>query len=136
MRMGMRREVRNPKKFRSPKPEMRPSILPVSLLVVSLCGCGNKQTSQIADVTKPATLQLTTAPQQGTSVHNLSLRIRGQIDGVAYISGTILSTQRISGEFDIKAGGDYYTTNCIVQYSPEQVKSGRVAVKYEFRTID
>jgi hypothetical protein len=75
-------------------------------LAVSLCGCGRKQTAQVADVTKPTTLTLTTAPRQKDSVHGLSLRIRGQVDGAAMISGSIVQTQCITGNFDIRAGGD------------------------------
>ncbi len=112
------------------------ALILISLLLISLCACRKRQLTTVLDVTKPDTLNLTTAPKQGISVYSLSLRIHGELDGVADISGTILSTQRIAGHFDIRRGGDYYMTNCVIQYSPGQVRSGTVSVEYEFRTTD
>jgi len=106
------------------------------LFIPLLCGCGRRRTIQVKDARKRAELTLTTAPNQKPSVHSLSVRIHGQVEGVAFISGSIVYTQRVSGRFDIKANHEYYNTNCTVLYSPESVQSGKFSVDYESGTIE
>ena len=101
-----------------------------------LAGCGHPQSTQISDVTKPATLTLAPAPGQGTSVHGFSLRIRGKLDGSADIWGTDLQTNRFTEQFEMTRSGDYYTTNCIIEYRPVGVRTGQIFIEYEFRCVD
>jgi len=101
-----------------------------------LAGCGKPQSTQISDVTKPATLTLTPAPGQSTSVHAFSLRIHGKLDGSADIWGTDLRTNRFTGKFEMSRSGNYYATNCVIEYRPVGVRTGQVSIEYEFRCVD
>jgi len=112
---------------------MSPFLL--SFLVVFTC-CGKRQTTQIVDVTKPTTLTLTPAPGQGTSVHSFSLPIRGKIDGSAQFWGTGLQTNHFTGKFEMQHRGDYYATNCVIEYRPVGVRTGQISIEYEFRCVD
>ena len=104
-------------------------LLFVALLV---SGCGKRQTVQVADATKASDVTLT-SPADRPLVHGISLRFHGHLDGVATVSGTNVQTQRLTGDFDVKTGGDWYSTNCVLHYSPESVRSGTVIIDYEFR---
>lgn len=106
----------------------------ILLMAALIAGCGKRHTVGVPDVTKSTTLTLTTAPGQSASVHSISLRIRGKIDGTAQISGPPLQPKRVSGSFEIAHNGDYYSTNCVINYLPVGVRKGRVTVDYEFRS--
>ena len=106
------------------------TLLLLAALLVS--GCGKRQTVEVADVTKASVVTLT-APPDRPLVHGISLRFRGHLDGVATVSGTNVQTQRLTGDFDVSTGGDWYSTNCVLHYSPESVRSGTVIIDYEFR---
>lgn len=106
------------------------------LLLFVAVGCNNRQTTQIADVTKPATLSLSPAPRQGVSVYGLSLHISGEIEGEAEIWGDELGTNRITGKFEVKRNGDYYATNCVIEYRPIDVRAGRILIQHEFRCLN
>lgn len=95
-------------------------------------GCGKRQTAQVADVTKASVVTLT-APADRPLVHGITLRFRGHLDGVATVSGTNVQTQKLTGDFDVRTDGDWYSTNCVLQYSPESVRTGTVSIEYEFR---
>lgn len=104
------------------------------LLVALLTGC-MRQSIQVPDATKPATLTLSIGRlQKKDQVHGLDFRIHGQVDGVAFLSSSTIITQRVSGSFDIKFNGDYFSTNCVIEYSPQGVRSGSVSVSYAFRS--
>jgi len=105
------------------------------LMAAVVAGCGKRQAVAIPDVTKSTTLTLTTAPGNRASVHGISLRIHGKIDGTAQISGPPLQPKRVSGNFEIVHKGDYYSTNCVLSYLPVGVRKGRVTVDYEFRSL-
>ena len=105
----------------------------IAAFVLLLAGCGKPQSAQISDVTKPATLTLTPAPGQSTAVHAFSIRIRAKLDGSADIWGTDLQSNRFSGKFEITRGGDYYGTNCVIEYRPVGVRTGQISIEYEFR---
>lgn len=106
------------------------------VLVAGCCGCSQHKTVEIADVTKPSVVTLTALPD-GTGnriVVGITLRFRGHIDGSAMIGATNVWRQTLSGDFDLMTGGDWRSTNCALQYIPENVRSGRVAIEYDFRT--
>jgi hypothetical protein len=84
----------------------------VGLMLMVGTGCGRRQSVSVPDVTKSTTLTLTTGPGQSGKVHKLSLRIRGRIDGTAQLSGAPLQSQRVSGRFEVRHEGDFYSTNC------------------------
>src|SRR5688500_16964560 len=108
----------------------------ILLMAVAVTGCGKRQSAGIPDVTKSATLTLTTPPEQGARVHSISLRIHGKIDGTAQIAGPPLQPKRVSGNFEIVHNGDYYSTNYVISYLPVGVRKGRVTVDYEFRSSE
>ena len=109
---------------------MRYSTIIIALLAV--CGCSQRQTTQIADVTKTNTLVLTPrGGPRGTS--GLQLRVHGRLDGTATLTGSWIQPQTISNIVDFKAGGDHYDTNCVLVYSPTTVRGGTLTVDYEFR---
>jgi hypothetical protein len=102
------------------------------LAALLVCGCGKRRTAEVAEVTKASVVTLT-APADRRLVHGISLRFRGHLDGMAIVSGTNIQTQRLTGDFDVSTGGDWYSTNCVLQYSPESVRSGTVTIEYDFR---
>ena len=98
------------------------------LLVIAVAGCSKRQSVEISDVTKPATLTLSLAPGQSTSVDGFSLHIRGKIDGAADIWGTELKTNHVSGTFVVRYTGEYYDTNFVIGYSPTGVHVGKIVI--------
>ena len=103
------------------------------ILLAILTGCGHKHTVQVADVTKPETIILKASRgQRATHIYGISLRFHGQIDGDAMITGTNVLTQKLTGAFVLKTGGDWYSDSCQLQYSPTNVHSGQVIIEYEF----
>lgn len=105
----------------------------ILVMTVVVAGCGKRQSAGIPDITKSATLTLTTAPGQSASVQSLFLRVRGRIDGTAQISGAPLQTKRVNGRFEISHTGNYSSTNCVITYLPVGVRKGKVTIDYEFR---
>jgi hypothetical protein len=103
----------------------------LSLLLIPglIVGCTKKQTVQINDATKPSTLTLT--PAQGKAGRGLSLSIKGRIDGVARIWYGDSRTNVVSGQVDMRYN-DNYSSNFMVHYEPERVRTGQVTVKYAF----
>ena len=101
----------------------------VLVLLGALVGCTKQQTAQIADTTKPSTLTL--APAHGAAGRGLSLSIRGRIDGVARIWYGGASTNEVSGRIDMSYD-DNCSTNFLVHYVPEGVRTGQVTIKYAF----
>ncbi len=99
-----------------------------------LTGCG-RQSVPLQDATKAAVLVLTPPPGQKGSVHTLHVRIRGVIDGDGIFYGDLINTQRVSGRFDLRLAGDYFSTNCVIRYSPVRARSGKASVEYEFSTL-
>jgi hypothetical protein len=106
----------------------------IGLAFITFRGCRWRQATQIPDPTKPAALTLNPSLLQFDSVHGLSLRIHGHLDGAAIISSGPVQTQRVSGDFDIRYASEYYNSNCTIHYSPEGVLSGKVLIEYEFLT--
>jgi hypothetical protein len=95
---------------------------------------GNIQETVIPDVTKPTQLTLSPRPNQKGIVQGLTLRIQGNLDGAAQIlvSQELRPTNNVSGSFKIEYGGDYYDSNCIINFIPASVKGGNVTVQYRF----
>ncbi|MFZ1829742.1 MAG: hypothetical protein WAW42_13510 [Candidatus Competibacteraceae bacterium] len=103
------------------------------ILLAMLTGCSHKQTVQVGDVSKPETIILKASRgQSAMHITGISLRFHGQIDGEATITGTNVLTQKLTGIFDLKTGGDWYSDSCQLQYSSTNVHSGQVIIEYEF----
>lgn len=119
--------------------KVSPSVMNVAAamglcLVGLLSGCG-RQSVALQDATKAAVLVLTPLPSQRGSVHTLHVRIRGAIDGEGVFFGDLINTQQVSGRFDLRLSGDYFSTNCVIRYSPLRARSGKPLVEYEFSTL-
>ena len=112
---------------------MRMRIICTLILLAMLTGCSHKQTVQVGNVSKPETIVLKASRgQSATHITGISLRFHGQIDGEATITGTNVLTQKLTGTFNLKTGGDWYSDSCKLQYSPTNVHSGQVVIEYEF----
>ena len=117
--------------MREVKRQMR--IICTFILLAMLSGCSHKQTVQIGDISKPETITLKAGRgQSATKITGISLRFHGQLDGEATITGKNVITQKLTGAFDLKTGGDWYSDTCQLQYSPTNVHSGQVVIEYEF----
>ena len=109
------------------------AFLPLILLIY---GCGFlNQTYEVKDVTKKETIKLKKAPGEG-NIHTLSISVSGNIDGTAEISlilkGKPYKSEAISGAFNFKWNGDWYSNEAVVLYSPNTVSKGTMTLRYKF----
>jgi hypothetical protein len=108
-----------------------------AFVLTLLSGCGQKSgTVMIADVTRTNEFQLVTTAWSGVRgdlPSGLSVEVNGQIEGTAYIAIEQMETQRVSGAVRWRIGGDWFRTNCVFRYQPENVKIGWVTVKFRFQ---
>lgn len=105
-------------------------------LVVLLAACSDRQS--IEDARMPATLILS-APKASTHAYAIRVRVRGEIDGSATIAlmlhGGPYKTRPLSGKVDFIWDGDWYEDTAEVRYTPNDVRSGRLSLEYEFDTL-
>ncbi len=90
----------------------------------------------VPDVTKTNHLDLVATHWSGVGGHlpsGLELYVSGHIDGTAYVSFTLWETQRLSGDVQWRIGKDWFETNCVFHYYPENVQGGSLAVRYRFQ---
>jgi hypothetical protein len=109
------------------------------MILPLLAGCGKYQRIQIADVTKPVTLTLTPPLGHSTLVDAFSLHIWGEIDGSADIWGTDLETNHYTNgkwKFEILRSGPFNATNCVIEYRPEGVRTGKISIEYDFHCVE
>ena len=105
-------------------------------MVALIAGCGiGGRTHDVADVTKPETIVLKKNAGQG-AIYSFSVIGSGEIHGSAEISlilnGGPYKTEKLSGKVDFHWGGDWYTDQAEVRYTPTSVTSGSLKLKYEF----
>lgn len=108
-------------------------------LISLLFGCGSSnRIYEVIDVTKNETINLKKAPNKG-NIHKLSISGSGNIDGKVEISlilnGKPYKSETISGSFDFKWNGDWYSDEAKVQYSPHAVSKGTIIIRYKFQDI-
>jgi hypothetical protein len=109
------------------RPDKSLSIVLLSALLFA-AGCKRPVTVQIPDATKPITL--TVSPGHARA-HGVSVWIRCDIDGVAFISSSGHGTNRLEGRNEVNYR-DNYSTNFTLYYAPETVRSGSVSMEYVF----
>lgn len=108
-------------------------------LISFLFGCGSSnRIYEIKNVTKNETINLKKGPNKG-NIHALSISGSGNIDGTAEIS-LILNEkpykhETISGSFNFKWSGDWYSNEAKVQYSPHAVSKGTITIRYKFHDL-
>jgi hypothetical protein len=98
-------------------------------VLVCVVGCKPRVTVQVPDVTKPVTL---TVSPGNAEARGVSVRIRGNIDGVAALSSSRgYGTNRVQGRIDVSYRYNY-STNFTLYYAPETVRTGIVTMQYVF----
>ena len=94
---------------------------------------------EIKDVSKKSTIFLHKIEAQ-EYVHGFFVHIRGNIDGKAKIALNYLNSGKnpqrsedISGEVDIKWGGDWYADELKIEYEPlSNITKGSLSLEYAF----
>lgn len=84
----------------------------------------------IEKLDKDTVLHFAKRPRQG-SIHGLSLKICGHVDGFAIVKWYGL-TDTISGQVDLNTGGDWYQDSCTVSITRLTSRTGSLAIKYKF----
>jgi len=97
------------------------------------------QTIQVKDVTQKQILTLV-EKDRPQYVHGISILITGYIDGTAtiqqaYENKEMYGPSTIAGKVNLRLGGDWYGDKCLITYQPLNVKSGKLQIKYDFRTL-
>jgi len=100
-----------------------------------LSGCGGTRTHDIADVAKAETIILMKASGQ-KAIHSLSVTGSGKSDGNAEITlilnGGPYKTEALSGSVSFQWGGDWYSDEAEIRYSPTSVTGGNLKLRYAF----
>ena len=94
---------------------------------------------EIEDVSKKSTILLHKMEVQ-ENVYGFFVHIRGKINGKAKITLEYLDSDRnpyrsedISGDVDIKWGGDWYADKLKIEYEPlSDIGSGSLSLEYDF----
>ena len=102
--------------------------------LVSGCGIGS-HTHNVANVTKSETIILNKNPRQGL-IHSLSITGHGKISGnaeiVLILNGGPYKIETLSGSVDFRWGGDWYSDQAEIRYTPTSVTGGSLRLKYKF----
>ena len=96
-------------------------------------------TIQVKDVTQKQILTLI-EKDRPKYVHGISILITGYIDGTAtiqraYENKEMYGPSTITGKVNLRLGGDWYGDKCLITYQPFNVRSGKLQIKYDFRTL-
>lgn len=110
-------------------------ILFTCLIVLAIStGCGTR-THRVADITKDDTIVLTKKTSQGP-IQSFSIAGSGKINGQAEITlilnGKPYKTETLSGPIKFRWGGDWYSDNAEIRYTPVSVTEGNLKLKYGF----
>jgi hypothetical protein len=100
------------------------------LLLLSLLACTRRHSVQIADVSRTNTLRLQS--RHGEFVSGISLRLAGQLDGGASVWLNGGETQLLTGVVDWKTNQFLESSNCVLHYTPRDVRTGTLTVDYFF----
>ena len=109
---------------------LRSSALPGLLGLLVLSACTKEHTLRLADVTKTNHFNLTS--RFGDFVSGISFHVTGRLDGSARLVLNGAETQVISDAVNWKVYQYLQSSNCVVDYLPESVKSGHLTVQYNF----
>jgi hypothetical protein len=104
------------------------ALLGLSPLV--LAGCDRARTIAVVNVTTTNSFCLV---PPGTSVSGLSLEFQGHIDGTAYVYAANWPTQALHGIVNWQIYHDWLERDCVLQYDPVGVRTGRLSIAYQFR---
>jgi len=96
-------------------------------------------TIEIADVTKEQVIMLA-EEKKPENVNSLYITITGNIDGSATIQRSykdkkMYNPEMISGKVNLRLGSDWYDDKCLIIYTPSDVVSGSLKIRYKFDTF-
>jgi hypothetical protein len=91
--------------------------------------CRPRAVVSILDTTKPITL--TVSPRDARPAKGFSVEVKGRIDGTATIWNSQFGTNTLSGKIDVRYS-DNHSTNFILNYVPQNVRTGEVRLEYVF----
>jgi len=108
-------------------------------LAALLSGCGiGSRTHDVVDVTKSETIVLKKNPRQGL-IHSLSVSGHGKISGKAEIvlilNAGPYKTKQLFGSVDFRWGGDWYSDQAEIRYTPISVTGGSLKLRYTFNDL-
>jgi hypothetical protein len=107
------------------------SVLTLELIgLLSLLACTSKHSIELTDLTRTNTLRLQS--RHGEFVSGISVRIAGRVDGSALLQVNDASPQRLSGAVEWKTNQLLDTPTCVVEYTPGEVRAGKLTVEYFF----
>ncbi len=109
---------------------MRLAFLFCLLLMPLVASCTRRHAFQVPDVTK--TNHFTLASRFGEFVSGISLHITGELNGSALVILSGQATQEMSGAVDWKRYEHLQTSNCILDYFPQDVTGGHLTLDYFF----
>jgi len=108
----------------------------VLIMVLVIPGCGDRGTYYVADVIKAETIILKKKPSQG-SIHSFSVIGSGEIHGNVEITLMLndgpYKTEKLSGKVDFRWGGDWYSDQAEIRFTPAAVTGGSLNLRYEFK---
>ena len=112
-------------------------LITVIALAVLASGCGTK-TRTISDVSKSETVLLDKQAGQGP-IHSITVIGSGRLNGEAEISLILndgpYKTARLSGAVDFRWGGDWYSDQAEIRYTPISATYGKLKLKYRFNDL-
>ena len=120
---------------------MRRALILVSFVVIAISACSSDRwdsTESIADVRAPHILWLH-APAGKSKIVGLEVHVTGTIQGDADISlmlnGAPYRPEHLSGAVSFDWGGDWYSTEAEVRYTPQLVSEGKLSLRVRFREL-
>ena len=73
------------------------------------------------------------------NVYALTINVTGNIDGTAEIylmlNGKPYKPEIISGNVNVKWGGDWYSNDALIVYKANDVNKGKLSIGYTFSTL-
>lgn len=109
----------------------------VIALAVLASGCDTK-TRNIADVNNSETIILDKQAGQGP-IHSITISGSGRLKGEAEISlilnGGPYKKEHLSGAVDFRWGGDWYSDQAEIRYTPISATGGKLKLKYKFNDL-
>ena len=109
--------------------------LAVAVLIL-VTGCGSSDDSaSILDASQPATIVLKSEITEG--VVGLGIVGTGHVDGTGRIelvlNGQPYKTDVLMGDVSFRWGGDWYSPEATIQYTPQDARGGTIKLAYRFR---
>ena len=109
----------------------------VIALAILASGCGTKARN-IADVSKGETIILEKQAGQGP-IHGITIsgsgRLKGEAEITLILNGGPCKTEHLSGAVDFRWGGDWYSDQAEIRYTPISATSGKLKLKYKFNDL-